>query len=112
MQKKSARKRKVSPARARRNKRTPITMVEAGVAVVHGGIGMQVVTARKNRKQADIARDAGASQANVSSLERGKTNMSRNVAERIFEAVGIKPSAELADLFEALKDFSKAYGRR
>src|ERR1700722_609381 len=93
-------KRKATPQRARRNKRTPATMVEAGGTGMHGSIGVQVATARKNRSQAEVAKATGVSQADVSNLERGKTTMSRATAESIFQEVGIPHSGELADLFE------------
>jgi transcriptional regulator with XRE-family HTH domain len=86
-------------------------MVQSGVTVMYGIIGMQVATARKNRSQSEIATAAGVTQGNVSNLERGIPNMSRDTAKSVFDAVGLRHSAELADLFQALKTFTKAYGK-
>jgi len=99
------------PQRARRNRRTPDVAIRAGVTVLQAIVGVYVATRRKNRSQSDVADQVGTTQAALSDLETGKRFISAEVAQKIFENVGIAHSVELADVYGALHRLAKAHGR-
>ncbi len=99
---------------ARRNRRTPIRGVNAGVMALRSLIGLEVATARKRRTQKEVADEAGAYQAEVSRLETGADWLTPARAKLIFHEVGIRGA--LVNLYVYLRayDFAKILkgGRR
>jgi len=80
-------------------------LVNSGVAVLRGVIGVQVATRRKKWTQSEIATECGLTQPDISNLETGRKFIDPDSAQDVFYYLDVPRWEAVSALYRALYDF-------